>query len=143
MSAIWISASPRAIRPNAVLGPGRRLPRRAARNASGMPRWAISSNSPSLMVIRPPNAASHSSIAGLGVEGQDGGAGGAGGNDVARIVARLDVPAIAELQAEVLVGQRNAVAHVVEHDLHDFARAQGFGARDLRLDARRFGGVLG
>ena len=57
---------------------------------------------------------------------------------------------VGELPAHVLVEQHDAVAHVVEHGLHDRARALdlvarlgGFGARLLGGIARGFGGLLG
>src|SRR5439155_2925382 len=48
----------------------------------------------------------------------------------------LGAEAVRELPAEILVPQRDAVAHVVEHGLHDFAGA-------LHVVARLFGCLLG
>ena len=49
--------------------------------------------------------------------------------------------AVDELPAHILVEQHHAVAHVVEHGLHDRARLLGLGARRGCFGARAFGGV--
>ena len=60
-------------------------------------------------------------------------AGAAGVEEFGRILAPHDVRAVGEAPAEILVEQRDAVGHVVEHGLHDLAR---------RLDVAMRGGGL-
>ena len=57
-------------------------------------------------------------------------------DDVRRIVLDFHHLPVEELQAEILVEQHDAADHVVEHGLHDLARA-------LDVVARGFGGLLG
>ena len=52
-------------------------------------------------------------------------------NLVRRIAVLLAVVTIAEHPAEILVEQRNAVAQIVEHGLHDLVRALDLVARGL------------
>ena len=75
-----------------------------------------------------------------------------GVEELGRILAALDVGAVGELPAEILVEQRDAVGHVVEHGLHDLARlldvamrGGGFGLRrvELALALARLGDVAG
>ena len=73
-----------------------------------------------------------------------------GTGDVRREPLEVHELPIDELPAHVLVEQHDAVAHVVEHGLHDLAgaidlaaRGGRFGARTLGGIARGFGGLLG
>ena len=54
---------------------------------------------------------------------------------------KLHELAVAELPAHVLVEQHDAVAHVVEHGLHDRARALDLVARRCGFRPRLLGGV--